>query len=293
MTARYIVVGVDFTEPSLAAARWVAAHLIDGEDLILAHAICIPEPPRFLRGFLPPVTPLLEDARRGAELRLRELSPALGSARIWPEIRRGRPDEVLIEIAQEYRAELVVVGPHGDKPGMWKLLGGTAEHVTWRIQSPVLLARGLPTGAAKTLLVALDESDGTPSVIRWAGRVAKRNRSDVIVMHVVNPLLAGAVAVAAGTVERRRAEEQLRQGSETWLREQIAGTDLEGAATETAFGDPGFEILGAIKRFGADLVVVGRNSPGRGRAVWLGGTATFVLRNGDGPVLVVSSQLTP
>ena len=293
MTTRYIVVGVDFSDPSVAAARWVAAHLIDGEDLILAHAICIPEPPRFLRGLLPPVNPLLEDARRGAELRLRELSPSLGATRIWPEIRLGRPDEVLTEIALEYRAELVVVGPHGDRPGMWKLLGGTAERATSHARWPVLLARGLPSGPAKTLLVALDESDVTASVIQWAGRVARRSGSNVIVMHVVNPLLAGAVTIAAGTVERRRAEEQIRQGSERWLREQIAGTDLEGAATEIAFGDPGFEILGAIKRFKADLLILGRNSPGRGRAMWLGGTATFVLRNGDGPVLVVSSPLAP
>src|SRR5688500_7912511 len=109
MTSRYIVVGIDFSESSIAAARWVGAHLTDGEDLILAHAICIPEPPRFLRGLHAPLEPLLEDARRGAELRLRELSSSLGAARIWNEIRVGRPDEVVMEIAQEYRADLVVI----------------------------------------------------------------------------------------------------------------------------------------------------------------------------------------
>lgn len=288
MHSRYIVVGIDFGEPSVTAARWVAAHLINGEELVLAHAICVPDPPRFLRGLHAPVGPLIEDARRGAEVRMRELSPTLGAARIWPEIRNGRPDEVLIDIALEYRADLVVVGPHGDRPGMWKLLGGTAERVTWRVLSPVLLARGLPPGAPKTLLVALDESDVTPSVIAWAGRIARRSGARAIVLHTVNPLLAGAATLAAGSEERRRAEAQIRQGSEAWLREQIAGTDLDGAATEIVFGDPGFEILGAIKRFGADLVIVGRNAPGRGRATSLGGTTAFVLRNGDGPVLVVS-----
>ncbi len=93
----------------------------------------------------------------------------------------------------------------------------------------------------------------------------------------------------AGSIERRRAEDQLREGSETWLRERIAGTRLEGAVTEVAFGDPGFEILAAVERFGADLVVIGRNSPGRGRTAGLGATSAFLLRSGSGPVLLVSS----
>ena len=288
MTSRYIVVGVDFSQSSVAAARWISSHLANDEELILAHAIYVPAPPRFLRGLHPPIEPLVEDARRGAELRLRELSPSLGAARIRHEVRVGRPDEVLIEIAQEYRADLVVIGPHGDRPGMWKLLGGTAERAVWGLPAPVLLARGLPPGPVKTQLVALDESDVTPSVIEWAGRIATRQAAHTIVMYVVNPLLAGAATFAAGSSERLAAERQIRASGEAWLREQVAGTALEGAALEIAFGDSGFEILGGIQRFGADLVIIGRNAPGRGRMTSLGGTTAFILRNGDGPVLVVS-----
>ena len=287
MTARCIVVGVDLTEPSIIAARWTAAHLGDDSEIILAHAICVPEPPRFLRGMHAPTQPLIEDAKRGAESRLRELTSSLGLNRVRHDIRVGRPDEVVIAIAQELGAELVVIGPHGERPGIWKLLGGTAERVTHQSPSSVLLARGLPAGPARTVLVALDESEITPAVLDWAARLAKQPGVSVIVMHIVNPLLSGAVAVNAGSIERRRAEDQLREGSKTWLRELIAGTGLEGAVTEVAFGDPGFEILAAVERFGADLVVVGRNSPGRGRAVGLGGTSTFLLRSGSGPVLLV------
>ena len=290
MTQRSIVVGVDFTEPSVMAARWTVAHLGDDSEIILAHAICIPEPPRFLRGLHAPTQPLIEDAKRGAELRLRELISSWGVNRVRHDIRVGRPDEVVIAIAQELGAELIVIGPHGERPGIWKLLGGTAERVTHQSPSSVLLARALPAGAVGTVLVALDESEITPAVLDWAARIASRPDATVIVMHIVNPLLSGAVAVNAGTVERRRAEDQLREGSETWLRERIAGTRLEGAVTEVAFGDPGFEILAAVERFGADLVVIGRNSPGRGRAEGLGGTSAFLLRSGSGPVLLVSSH---
>lgn len=289
MPSRYIVVGVDLTEPSVTAARWTVAHLSDDRQIILAHAICVPEPPRFLRGLRTPTQPLIEDAKRGAESRLSELISSLGVNRVRHDIRVGRPDEVVIAIAREVGAELVVIGPHGERPGIWKLLGGTAERVTHQSPSSVLLARALPAGPARTVLVALDESEITPAVLDWAARVASRPSANVIVMHILNPLLSGAVAVNAGSTERRRAEDQLREGSERWLRERIAGTRLEGAVTEVAFGDPGFEILSAVERFGADLVVVGRNSPGRGRAVGLGGTSAFLLRSGSGPVLLVGS----
>ncbi len=287
MTPRCIVVGVDLSEPSIVAARWTVAHLGGDSEIILAHAICVPEPPRFLRMLHTSTQPLIEDAKLGAESRLGGLISSLGANRVRHDIRVGRPDEVVIAIAREFGAELVVIGPNGERPGISKLLGGTAERVTHQSPSSVLLARALPAGPARTVLVALDESEITPAVLQWAARIASHPDANVIVMHIVNPLLSGAVAVNAGSTERRRAEDQLREGAERWLRERIAGTRLEGAVTEVAFGDPGFEILSAVERFGADLVVVGRNSPGRGRAAGLGGTSAFLLRSGSGAVLLV------
>ena len=289
MKSRSIVVGVDLSEPSVIAARWAVAHLGNDSEIVLAHAICVPEPPPFLRGLHAPTQQLIEDAKRGAEIRLRELISSMGVNRVRHDIRVGRPDEVVIAIARELGADLVVIGPHGERPGIWKLLGGTAERVMHQSPSSVMLARALPAGPARTVLVALDESEITPSVLDWASLVASHPEANVIVMHIVNPLIGGAVAVNAGSLERRRAEDQLREWSETWLRERIAGTKLEGAATEVAFGDPGFEILAAVERFGADMVVIGRNSPGRGRAVGLGDTSAFLLRSGSGPVLLVGS----
>src|SRR5688500_13246112 len=106
--AGYIVVGMDFSTLSLAAARWTARHMVAGEQLVLVHAICVPEPPSFLKGLQPPIEPLVDDARRGADVRMREVVATLGGVRVFPEIRIGRPDEVLLDVAREYRAELLV-----------------------------------------------------------------------------------------------------------------------------------------------------------------------------------------
>lgn len=286
--ARYIVVGMDFSRLALAAAHWTALHVVEDESLVLAHAICIPEPPAFLKSLYPPVGPLREDARRGAEIRLREVTPSLGAKRVCSEIREGRPDAVLADVATEYGADLLVVGPHGDRPGLGRLLGSTAERVAQRGATSVLLARGLPAGPLSTILVAIDESDSTGEVLAWASRLARRSGAAIVGMHVVNPLFAGAVAMGAATGERRRAESQLRERAEEWLLGCLSRARLDDVEIEVSLGHPALEIMTAANRRHADLVVLGRNARARGRSRDIGGTASFVMRSEAGPVLLVA-----
>jgi nucleotide-binding universal stress UspA family protein len=288
MPQRDIIVGVDFCEPSLVAVRWTAHHLARNRPLVLAHAVYAPQPPSFLRGMYPPADELIEAARRGAEVRLRELADTLGSAQVEVVVASGRPDEVLAGEAEDRKAELVVIGAHGARPGVWKLLGSTAERVVRRAPTSVLLARGLGPRAPERVLVALDESEQRHAVEAWAARFTHDFGSEVIVMHVVNPISHGAVVIAASAAERRKAEEQMRTRAEEWLRVQLSDGDIGSAATHVAFGDAGFEILSAIKRFDADLVIVGRHGAGGTSGAFMGSVPEFLLRNGSGSVLTVS-----
>lgn len=286
----YIVVGADFSQPSTTATRWVARHLAREEsDLVLVHVINVPRPPSFLRGLFPPTDQLVEDARRGAELRLRELSSSLEANRVLPEIRVGRVEEQLLEVAAEFGADLLVVGPHGGRPGLGKLLGSTAEHVARRATTSVLLGRALPEGGLTTVLVALDESELTEPVLRWAEWLGGRAGVRLVVLHVVNPFAYGAVGIAASGAERARAERQLREGAEAWARKRVADLEIENVAVEASLGDVALEILGAVERVGADLLVIGRSGSGGAREMFLGSVVEFILRNGTGPVLVVAA----
>lgn len=288
--ASHIVVGVDFTEPSSTAARWVARHLAGEEcELVLVHVISVPHVPSFLRSFYAPTEQLVEDARRGADIRLRELSESLDEVRARPEVRVGRVDEQLLDVAEDLHAELLVVGPHGGRPGLGRLLGSTAEHVARRADTSVLLARALPEGGPRTVLVALDESELTGPVLEWAAWFARRNDVRVIVLHVVNPLAHGAITIAAAAPERSRAEERLRTSAEAWVRERVGAFPLENAEIETRLGDVALEILGTAEKFGADLLIVGRNGAGGARRIFGGSVVEFILRNGTGAVLVVAA----
>jgi nucleotide-binding universal stress UspA family protein len=289
MPERRIVVGVDFTAPSLHALQWTSRHLAAGAVLVPAHVVCVPQPPAFLRGYHPPVQQLIENAKRGAHARLAELSESLTPATMSPEIRVGRPEIELPRLASELGAELLVIGAHGERPGVWQLLGGSAERVVRGASRPVLLARGLE-GELRTVLVALDDAPCTDAELAWSARIATQTGAAIIALHVVSRLFLGATAMAASEPERRRAHEQLVDQADAWLRTQLAGAGLPAARSAIAFGDPGLEIVSAAVRFGADLVIVGRQGGGRAGGMVLGSVAEFVLRHGRHAVLVVPEQ---
>lgn len=109
-------------------------------------------------------------------------------------------------------------------------------------------------------------------------------------MHVVNPLSHGAAMIAGSAEERRRAEGQIQARADEWLRDQLREANLESSAVHVAFGDAGFEVLSAIKRFAADLVIVGRHGAGGTAGAFMGSVPEFLLRNGTGAVLTVTER---
>lgn len=140
--------------------------------------------------------------------------------------------------------------------------------------------------------MALDETPPPDDVLAWSALLARRFAAEVELLHVVNPLLSGAVTIAAAEPERARAIEQLRAAALAWLARQAARLETEGvtATTTVAFGDPPSEILAAARRGGGALVVMGRGGGGRiGRAL-VGSTTDRVLHRGRGPVLIVPAD---
>ena len=113
-----LVIGIDFSVPSVEAARFVARHLFPGAEIVLVHAIAIPEPPPIVRSRFPRRDLLVDTVREGAEKRLREISLSLNAERVWLEIREGAPVECLMQVAAEYSADIIAAGAHGERPGL-------------------------------------------------------------------------------------------------------------------------------------------------------------------------------
>jgi nucleotide-binding universal stress UspA family protein len=289
MKLERIIIGIDFNASSIAAARWVAAHFAPSAELILAHCVFIPEPPRFLRGRFPASHALIENARAGAEIRLQELAHTLAPAKTGIEICVGHPAQQMPLLAARLDADVLAVGKHGERPGVWRMLGTTAEQLLRTAKAPVLLVGGVRDVRPRRILLALDDVDASSPAVEWARDLVLRFGAHGTALHVVPSVLStSALALAAAGAglesEASTAREELHEDVNRFVQELVPASERPRWRSECVFGEPGREIVAKAGEGGFELVVMG----GGGSAIHagLGGIAREVLRGAQCPVLV-------
>lgn len=290
MELERVVIGMDFSEPALAAARWTAQYFAPDAELILVHIIEFPRPPSFLRATLPTTTEVEENARQGAEHRLREVGRSLGAARIWPEIRMGRPADKIAEIAEEFAADLIVVGEHGHSGGLRGILGSTAEHLARSAPVPVLLAHHLPAGPPRRILLPIEESSLMQTALGWGKLLAEKFAAEIIGCYVVSSSLLARMRMISSSTRGDQLETDLLRDAARWLEERLAAAGISGdtSSVRVVVGEPATEILAAARSNASDLIVLPtRGAGGVGQAL-IGSVARSVIREAESPILIVN-----
>lgn len=115
MKMEKIVLVLDFSASSLAAARWIGAHLAPEAELALVHCLELPAAGSVLWDALPPRKELAPRLEAAAEERLRAVAAEIDAGRTRVHVRVGHPSEEVATVASEWDADLVVVGSHGLK----------------------------------------------------------------------------------------------------------------------------------------------------------------------------------
>ena len=296
MKIRRVLVGIDFSTSSVDAARWVSRYFAPGAELVLAHVISIPEPPPISRGKFPRRDLLIDTVREGAEKRLREISLSLGADRVWLELREGEPVECIAALAEDFSAELVVAGAHGERAGLLEGLGSTADHLVRASTRPVLLVTHQRLTTPRHVLVPVDKAEHAAGALSWASALSQEFGARVTAIHVVSGgAVSGALtalAVVSGVSPAdATAPLTVADQSDRWLEAAVAaGVPRDQASSEVAAGEPTLEILAAAKRLEADLIVMTRRAAGNLRRAVLGSVVAGVLRGASCPVLVVPEE---
>ncbi|MCG8468338.1 MAG: universal stress protein [Gemmatimonadetes bacterium] len=205
------------------------------------------------------------------------------------------PGLAILELAGELDVDVIVIGSHGRR-GLRRLtLGSVAEEVVRFARRPVLVVhadedRERPADA-KRLLVAVDFSDATPTLLAHASHLAASLDAGLDLLHVVPIPMYPTFYVAelALPQNRRASRERL---------EQMAA-DLEprvDTTIEVGDGRPPDEIVEYAEEHGHDLIVVSSHGYTGVKRLLLGSTAEGVIRRAPCPVLVVKPggrQLAP
>ena len=141
-----ILVPTDFSPGATKALHWaVAVKTAFHAELVVLHVVDLDalayiggDPTLGGPSQLVPAE-LLEQIRADAEQALSRITESFPG--IQPMVREGSPREIILQVAQELGANLIVMGTHG-RSGMARVaFGSVADHVSRHSKVPVLTVR--------------------------------------------------------------------------------------------------------------------------------------------------------
>jgi nucleotide-binding universal stress UspA family protein len=290
-----VVVGVDGSEPSLAALDWAVAEAVARQArLWVVHSYIWPMYHAQF-GALPHgpeeggLRPAAEKVLAGAVRRVRETAPELsvdGVLQSGPVSRR-----LLAEAAD---ADLLVVGSRGLGGFAGLLLGSVSGQVAAHAQCPVAVVRSY-TGVAGQwmgrVVVGVEDIDGSSALIEFAMDEAARLDTGLSIVHCLPPPLTATAlpgpAMPYDDTELVAAEERrFLEGVARW-----ADKRPEVQVTPNFSRRPAAWMLVDVST-SARLVVVGSRGRGGFTGLLLGSVSRQLLHHAACPVAVIPNNRT-
>jgi len=197
----------------------------------------------------------------------------------------GRPSTVVLRVAREQDADLIVLGYDLDRPRLD--FGSTVRAVVAGAPKAVWVQKHAPT-EIRRILVPIDLSPDSLRALRAAVSLARMFGARVLALHAFSsaryvvstwpdyPDFGAFVAI-----------DEIRSAQRKDFETAMAGFDWDGVEHEIEFdeGEPARAILDAQRR--ADLIVMGTHGRGAVAAALLGGVAWSVLRHARLPVVAL------
>jgi nucleotide-binding universal stress UspA family protein len=195
MHFRKVVIAVDFSAASLAAARWVAMQLAPRAELALVHVVSAPAAPSFVRPHLPSLDEVMAGLTPALLGALRGLAGVVGSERTTVELLTGTPADVLAAFARDFDADLICLGRRRRRRGAARFGDTTAQRLLAQTRIPVLVVPSArPTPPAR-ILAAVDDAPGVSTDLHVAWRAAHSYEAALEVLHVLAPELPRLVSL--------------------------------------------------------------------------------------------------
>ncbi|MFQ5889097.1 MAG: universal stress protein [Gemmatimonadota bacterium] len=286
-----ILVAIDFSEPSIEAARWAVSRFPSAE-ITLFHALDPGPPPKYLLRAFGERLDLAPERELDARSNLEQVAENLGVTASLV-IREGWPPAEARAAATEAEAELIVVGAHRKRVSPWDEPGATAEGIVKASEVPAMVWRPVQHHRDKTVLAALDLREGSAPVAPTAARYAMYFKTRLLLLHVLPRTYQAylrAVSTPAKAAESLRAiEEAARVAALGRVPEELrAGLDLRARVTR---GRPITQILAAAEAEAADLIVAGQShAPDFPGPPLLGGVTGRLIRGANCSVLCVPAE---
>ena len=183
---------------------------------------------------------------------------------VEPKLEQGQPAERIASLTGELGTDLLVLGSHGESGLLEWNLGSTVEHVLAIARRSVLIAREHSGSegpwAPKRILVPLDGSLRTESVLPVVARLAREHEAEVTLAHVVAEPSVTAILRAesdlklAGELATRLEGHAVRYLG--GLRDRLRNEGVDARTVVLRRADERKALLALTRSQGVDLVVL-------------------------------------
>jgi nucleotide-binding universal stress UspA family protein len=257
------------------------------EQLTLLHALNVPKPayPMLLPELAAEQYKSFEQIMREDGERLLDRIQSLLPMHAGPStkhLRIGSPAQVIVSMAEEQKADLIVMGARGLGPIKEWLLGSVSHRVLTLASCATLIVNG-PVKAMKQILLPLEGLSDAEAAIRFLQLKPFHEAVDVTLLTVLTstePPRPGDAAAAAAATEKLEEKAAYIEGVAERLR--AIGYEAHGVAV---VGTPSSMILQEATTLQSELILMGtRGRQGITRFI-LGSVSHEVLHKMPCPVL--------
>jgi nucleotide-binding universal stress UspA family protein len=279
-----LVVAVDGSECSMQALSWAEelAKVAPAPVFHLVHSCQLPIPIAEAQAFQYPAL-LAQSREDGNALLKRAAEQMKPGATVRYHLTDGHPVDAVLEVADNEKADLIVVGRRGLGRAVGILLGSVSTAIVHGAKVPVLVVHNMPAQPIERVLVGVDGSEPSSRALSLAAKWAPQ--ASLAAMHVAHiPTAVRSFFQQAGSTP----DEAVERIVEEVVAKTTAQAELGDRPVKTlwAEGDPGTVLASSYENGQFDLAVIGNRGLGTLQELVLGSVSERLLRLATGPVLV-------
>jgi len=210
-------------------------------------------------------------------------------------VRAGGPLDVIVKVATEVDADLVVLAAP-QRRRLDSIFGTTAERLLRAMQRPVLVVHRRTTFSYRRVSMAVDLSNASLPLIQAAARLGMLERAETTLLHATAPPLEGMLKTVG--VEEQ-AIDDYKQGWQDDARARLramltaAEMDVERTRILVRTEPPAEAIRRVIEEARPDLLTIGASRWFLIKRLLMGSVADSVLRSAMCDLLVIPQRIVP
>ncbi len=274
----------DLKIPPLSLVRCIPKKALGVKEMILCHAINPPENFQLHQDYLNGIKNRLED--RADEIRKRGFNCKV-------EVVRGTPGRAVLEVAEQFDVNMVIIGSHHRGGLRGALIGSVSYGILHEATRPTFLVRFSPGDNEEAtepssdscnshILFPTDFSETAEAAFMLLERIATVTHAKVTLFHVhdkarIDPYLRHMLPEFD---KEDKARMQL-------LKEHLEANGAGECRILVSYGVPAQRILNMANSGEFSLIIMGSQGRGYIPEIFLGSTANAIARHADLPIIFV------